>query len=211
MLDALTDAQKFALTALLEVTPVTTVGEFAGETSEVEYITTYRFEATMSGYPGWNWTITVAHLPDAEPTIVESELTPAEGALLAPDWVPWSERMEDYRAAQAALGEDVSDADVDGSDDDDDEDDLGGDILHGGDLDGVDIDEIDVSEIDDDLDESDLNEPDLDEPVELEALDLEVDEGEQPQAEGNSGSENPPRVPRRRQRARKEQQNNQGD
>jgi Protein of unknown function (DUF3027) len=211
MLDALTDAQKFALTALLEVTPVTTVGEFAGEISEAEYVTTFRFEATMSGYPGWNWTITVAHLPDAEPTIVESELTPAEGALLAPDWVPWSERMEDYRAAQAALGEDVSeDADV-SDDDDDDDDDLGGDILHGGDLDGVDIDEIDVSEIDDDLDESDLNEPDLDEPVELEALDLQVDEGEQPEAEGNSGSENPPRVPRRRQRARKEQQNNQGD
>jgi Protein of unknown function (DUF3027) len=212
MLDALTDAQKFALTALLEVTPVTTVGEFAGETSEAEYITTYRFATTMSGYPGWNWTITVAHLPDAEPTIVESELTPAEGALLAPDWVPWSERMEDYRAAQAALGEDLNaDADDDGSDDDDDDDDdLGGDILHGGDLDGVDIDEIDEPELDD-LDESDLNEPDLDEPVQLEALDLQVNEGEQPKAEGDSRSEDPPRVPRRRQRARKEQQNNQGD
>jgi hypothetical protein len=202
MLDALTDAQKFALTALLEVTPVQTVGEFAGETSEDEYVTTYRFAATMAGYPGWNWTVTVAQLPDSEPTIVESELLPAEGALLAPDWVPWSERMDEYRAAQAALGEELGeDADAEDSsdeedDDEDDEDDdePGGSILHGGDLDGVDIDELDVP-----------GEPDL------EPLDLQVDEGEQAETESDSGSENPPRVPRRRQRARKEQQNNQGD
>ena len=156
MLDSLSRAQKFALTALLEVTPVTTVGEFVGESSEAEYVTTYRFATTMPGYPGWNWTITVADLPDEHPTIIESELMPAEGALLAPDWVPWSERLEEYKAAQAALGETVSlegesdDDDLDDDDDDDDEDEdddedaLGSDTLHGGDLDGVDIDELDA-------------------------------------------------------------------
>ncbi len=202
MLDSLTESQKFALSALLEVTPVATVGEFVGETSEAEYVTTYRFATTLSGYPGWNWTITVADLPDEHPTIIESELMPADGALLAPDWVPWSERLEEYKAAQAALGEaaavegedseiDVDDDDDldddDDDDDDDDEDALGSDTLHGGDLDGVDIDE-------------------LDEP-ELGALDLQVDEGEQPEAESDSGSENPPRVARSRQRRGKEQQN----
>ena len=34
VLEALTEAQKFALTALLEVTPPATVGEFVGETDE---------------------------------------------------------------------------------------------------------------------------------------------------------------------------------
>ena len=165
MLDSLTDAQKFALTGLLEVTPVSTVGEFVGESSEAEYVTTYRFATTLAGYPGWNWTITIADLPDEHPTIIESELMPADGALLAPDWVPWSERLEEYKAAQAALGETVSlegesdddgldgdddDDDDDEDDEDDDEDALGSDTLHGGDLDGVDIDELDPAVVEDD-------------------------------------------------------------
>jgi hypothetical protein len=188
VLDALTEPQKFALTALLEVTPPSTVGDFVSETDEGGHVVSYRFATTMSGYPGWNWTVAVAHLPGEEPTIVESELLPAEGALLAPDWVPWSERMDDYRAAQLALGEAAADSDDDDDDEDDDEDDdFGSDNLHGGDLDGVDIDEA------------------------LEALDLQVDEPEEAEAESDSGSENPPRVTGRRKRASKEQQHNQGD
>jgi hypothetical protein len=196
VLDGLTDAQKFALTALLEVTPPATVGDFVSETDEGDSVFSYRFGTTLSGYPGWNWTVTIAHLPGEEPTIVESELLPAEGALLAPDWVPWSERMDDYRAAQAALGEaaadsddgtDDDDTDDDEDDEDDDDDEFGSDNLHGGDLDGVDIDEA------------------------LEALDLQVDEPDEAEPQGDSGSEDPPRVTGRRKRASKEQQTNQGD
>ena len=204
-LDSLTDAQKFALSALLEVQSPSGVGDFVSETDEGDHVVTYRFATTLSGYPGWNWTIAVAHLPEEEPTIVESELLPADGALLAPDWVPWSDRMDDYRAAQLALGgaavESDEDADED-EDEDDDEDVFGSDTLHGGDLDGVDIDEIDDEPADaiDDLSDAASG-----------PLDLQVDEGDQAESEGDSGSENPPRVPRRRKRASKEQQNNQGD
>ena len=128
-------------------------------------------------------------------------MLPADGALLAPDWVPWSDRMDDYRAAQLALGEAASDSDDDDDDDDDDEDASGSDTLHGGDLDGVDIDEIDdASDMVDELGDAELG-----------ALELQVDEGDQPESEGNSGSEDPPRVSRRRKRASKEQQDNQGD
>jgi hypothetical protein len=203
----LSDDQKFALKALLEETPVLTVGAFVGETDNGDNAITYAFAATMPGYPGWNWTITIAHLPGAEPTVVESELTPAEGALLAPDWVPWSDRMDDYRAAQAAVAEagavdddeDLSDDELDDDieDDDDDDDDLGSALLHGGDLDGVDIDELDDGQ-----------------PVEVEELELlpvQVAEREDAEPETDSGSENPPRVARRRKRASKEQQNNQTD
>jgi hypothetical protein len=213
VLDSLSDAQKFALSALLEVQSPSTVGEFVSETDEGDYVVTYRFATTMAGYPGWNWAIAIAHLPEEKPTIVESELLPADGALLAPDWVPWSDRMDDYRAAQLALGELASESDEDDDEDDDDEDAFGSDNLHGGDLDGVDIDEIDDS-VDDDaeLDELDDLTVELPEPVEgSETLELQVDEGDQAEAEGDSGSENPPRVPRRRKRASKEQQNNQGD
>jgi hypothetical protein len=223
----LTDDQKFALKALLEETPVLTVGAFVGETDNGDNAVTYAFAATMPGYPGWNWTITIAHLPGAEPTVVESELTPAEGALLAPDWVPWSDRMDDYRAAQAAMAEagaadddeDLSDDELDDDieDDDDDDDDLGSALLHGGDLDGVDIDELDDAELDDgQLDDAQLDDAQLDDgqPVEVEELELlpvQVAEREDAEPESDSGSENPPRVARRRKRASKEQQNNQAD
>ena len=239
MLDSLTEAQRFALTALLDVTSVATVGDFVSETDEGDYVTSYRFETTLPGYPGWNWTVTVADLPDEHPTIVESELLPAEGALLAPDWIPWSERMDDYRAAQLALGEAASE--VEGLDDDDDDDDdadddddidddedvFGSDNLHGGDLDGVDIDEIDEVDVDEvDVDEvgAEVDEfdaefetsssaPDVADVlvVELEALDLQVDESDEAKAEGDRGSEDPPRVARRRKRPGKEQQDEQAD
>jgi hypothetical protein len=57
---------------------------------------------------------------------------PGEGALLAPDWVPWSERLEEYRAAQAAAGEPdetavLDEDDPDDLDDDDHDDDHGDD------------------------------------------------------------------------------------
>ncbi|MDQ1563118.1 MAG: hypothetical protein QOI14_69 [Actinomycetota bacterium] len=218
----LTDDQKFALKALLEETPVLTVGAFVGETDNGDNAVTYAFAATMPGYPGWNWTITIAHLPGAEPTVVESELTPAEGALLAPDWVPWSDRMDDYRAAQAAMAEagaadddeDLSDDELDDDieDDDDDDDDLGSALLHGGDLDGVDIDELDDAELDDgQLDDAQLDDGQPVEVEELELLPVQVAEREDAEPESDSGSENPPRVARRRKRASKEQQNNQAD
>jgi Protein of unknown function (DUF3027) len=238
VLDSLTDAQKFALSALLEVQPPSTVGDFVGEMDEGDHVVTYRFATTLPGYPGWNWTIAVAHLPEEEATVVESELLPADGALLAPDWVPWSDRMDDYRAAQLALGEAAAELDDDDDDDDDDEDIFGSDNLHGGDLDGVDIDEIDdasdaVDELSDSVPEFGDPVPDLVEGSEfvegLEfvegralvevsefvegsgAFDLQVDERDEAKAEGDGGSENPPRVSRRRKRASKEQQDNQGD
>ena len=56
------------------------------------------FEATMAGYPGWHWTVSVGASLARNPTVLEAELMPGDGALLAPDWVPWSDRLADYRA-----------------------------------------------------------------------------------------------------------------
>jgi hypothetical protein len=209
---AMPNYREFARAALLEVTPAATIGDFVGDGAVGEEVTNYRFETTMSGYPGWIWSITVAHLSDQEPTVVESELLPADGALLAPDWVPWSERMDDYRAAQAAAAAAGEAVEVDGDDEDDDEDDddddFGSDVLHGGDLDGVDIDEADPDALG--ADEEEPDDADSEE-IESELLNVQVDQGDQAEAEADSGSENPPRVPRRRKRASKEQENHQGD
>jgi len=182
----LLDARDLALAALHEITPAATVGPAAGYVVEEDGAVSLRFENRLPGYPGWYWTVTVARVEGEEPTVLEAELLPGDGALLAPEWVPWAERLAEYRAHQAELaaqaqaddgeagadaGEDDPDDDQDDLDDEDegeldqdgiDEDDLdedeAEDLLHAGDLDGVDIDELDVSATEDD--EDDAEEPD---------------------------------------------------
>jgi hypothetical protein len=129
--------------ALLEITSADAVGANAGSVDEGDGVVSVHFETTLAGYPGWHWTVSVAHIDGGAPSVLETELLPGDGALLAPDWVPWVERLADYRAAQDAAGldggESEEEPEVDVDDDDDDE--LDNDVLHGGDLDGVDIDD----------------------------------------------------------------------
>ncbi|MFK0403700.1 DUF3027 domain-containing protein [Microbacterium sp. NPDC090225] len=167
----LIDAHDLALAALREITPANTIGPAAGFLPEEDGSVSLRFENRLAGYPGWYWIVTVARVDDEDPTVLEVELLPGDGALLAPDWVPWAERLADYRAHQvelaeqaAAAGDDAAAA-IDGADDegddDLDEDDLEDDepdILHAGDLDGVDIDELDDEADDDDSEEDDSDE-----------------------------------------------------
>ena len=156
------DLYEVAKAALLEITPEATIGAPSGQIEEAG-ATTVTFQANMTGYPGWHWTVSIATLDDAEPSVLEVELMPGNGALLAPDWVPWSERLADYEAAQEALAasEEPEDSELE-SDDDDDDDDLGSDVLHGGDLDGVDIDEPEDDSDDDDSDDDDSDDDDSD-------------------------------------------------
>lgn len=117
-----TSQEVVARAALAEISPVGTVGDLLESTAQEDGTSTLRFASTLSGYPGWHWSVSVAEIPGEEPTVMEAELMPGEGALLAPDWVPWAERLEDYRAAQAALAADSvveEEADDDAPDDDD--------------------------------------------------------------------------------------------
>ena len=181
--------RELALAALHEITPAATVGPAAGHTIEADGAVSLRFENRLPGYPGWYWTVSVAQIDDAEPTVLEVELMPGDGALLAPDWVPWVERLAEYRAHQAELAAqgDASEDDQEDVDDDlDDVDDLeasefdedGSPHLHGGDLDGVDIDELDEDsdesddDPDDDSDDDDASDDDDDsDDVESDAVD----------------------------------------
>ena len=160
-------AHDLALAALHEITPESTVGAPADYRVEAGGVVSLRFANRLPGYPGWFWTVSIARVEGADPTVLEVELLPGDGALLAPDWVPWAERLADYHAAQAALAEaahDEGDEDL-GEDADDDEDlddvedldasdfdDDGSPILHAGDVDGVDIDELAEAGADDDED-----------------------------------------------------------
>jgi hypothetical protein len=72
----------------------TDVGEHLGVRPESELAVTHAFAASLPGYRGWYWAVTVVRAPDAEPTVAEVVLLPGEGSLLAPQWLPWSERLQ---------------------------------------------------------------------------------------------------------------------
>ncbi|MFC8047655.1 DUF3027 domain-containing protein [Nocardia sp. NPDC057353] len=89
----LADAVELARRALLELEP-SGVGEHIGVSSEDEAAATHRFEATLPGYRGWQWAVVVAAAPgDDRVTVSESALLPGPDALVAPDFVPWDQRV----------------------------------------------------------------------------------------------------------------------
>jgi len=164
--ERLTGAHDLALSALHEITPADTVGPAAGYTLEDDGVVSLRFHTRLSGYPGWFWTVSVAVVEDSEPTVLEVELLPGDGALMAPDWVPWATRLAEYQAAQAAAASEDADDESDEDDSDDDESDDDDDDeepkarFHAGDLDGVDIDELDADHAHDDADEAETESED---------------------------------------------------
>jgi hypothetical protein len=175
---------RIARDALREITPDATVGELVSQADEGEGVTTLEFAATMSGYPGWHWTVSVAEVEDQAPTVLEAELLPGDGALLAPDWVPWSERLEDYRAAQAAVAAAEAEADDEDESDDDESDDA--DHEHDDDF-GDDPDD----GIDFEHDEHEL--PD-DESVAGAPAEVDVDEADEAETDADEAGPQPPDV-----------------
>jgi hypothetical protein len=118
-----------------------------------------------------------------EPSVLETELIPAEGALTAPDWVPWADRLDDYLAQQAHERELAGELDDELDDDDDDLDDDRLDEIDGGHLaddearaladDDLDDDDGDDDDDDDLADEHDLHRDDVFDGVDI---DLHLDD-----------------------------------
>ncbi len=152
--DDATVLEPIARQALGEITHAANVGSLR-DIVVADDVATVRFSTTQGGYPGWYWTVAVAVNPGLEPSVLETELIPAEGALTAPEWVPWADRLDDYLAQQAHERELAGDTESDDDDsdadehDDDDSDEPDDEVLdehdvHGDDgddvFDGVDID-----------------------------------------------------------------------
>ncbi|MFD4247865.1 DUF3027 domain-containing protein [Streptomyces sp. NPDC058525] len=70
------------------------VGEHVSAVAEGDRVVTHFFESKEPGYRGWRWAVTVTRASRAKNiTLDETVLLPGEDALLAPEWVPWSERL----------------------------------------------------------------------------------------------------------------------
>ncbi|MEO9248564.1 DUF3027 domain-containing protein [Citricoccus nitrophenolicus] len=86
------------------------VGNHVGAVADDDRLVTHRFAASLPGYGGWEWFATVARAPRSKVvTVCETGLLPGTDAILAPDWLPWSERVsqeEKIRLDAIAAGED---------------------------------------------------------------------------------------------------------
>jgi hypothetical protein len=92
------DAVCAAAVEVARAAAVETGGEGVGAHLEAiadgERLVTHLFEAAEPGYAGWCWSVTVARAPRSKHvTVCEVALLPGSGALLAPEWLPWSERL----------------------------------------------------------------------------------------------------------------------
>ena len=150
------------------------VGQFIESIDEGDDTFSYLFKSELKGYVDWRWSVTVYQPEGAEPTLSEFVLLPGEQSLIAPDWVPWSERLADYKALQlelerqaaldaeeAAEGEEAEDAEE--SEDDE--------------IELVDVDEDEIAEAE--------QEPEL--------LATEPDEGDSAEDDSDNAGKRPPR------------------
>lgn len=90
------DAQAIARdAALTEAEFATQVGDFVSvEYDDDNRIATYLFAADIPGYKGWRWGVTVAKVDEnSEPTICDVVVLPGPDSLLAPDHVPYRDRI----------------------------------------------------------------------------------------------------------------------
>jgi Protein of unknown function (DUF3027) len=70
------------------------VGEYLGAIADGDRVVTHSFAANEPAYRGWRWAVTLARASRSKVvTVDETVLLPGGDAVLAPEWVPWSERL----------------------------------------------------------------------------------------------------------------------
>ena len=88
-------ATDVARAALVEDVGEGDVGDYLGHVVEGERVVSHLFATTRPGYVGWHWSVTVARAPrQKHVTVDEVVLVPGDEAILAPEWLPYKERIK---------------------------------------------------------------------------------------------------------------------
>ncbi len=91
---ACAEAVDLARDAAVATVGAAQVGAHLGVQAEGERVVTHLFDCADPAYAGWRWAVTVVRAPRSKTvTVSETVLLPGPGALLAPDWVPWHDRL----------------------------------------------------------------------------------------------------------------------
>lgn len=120
----LADATDVARAALDAIAHPDEVGPSEATVALESRLVCHYFTCLKKGYRGWRWMVTLSRVPRSrKATVCEIGLVPGEGALLAPEWVPWEERLEPgdvgrddtlpYRAEDERLDQAYEDTDTD--------------------------------------------------------------------------------------------------
>jgi hypothetical protein len=105
---------ELALQALRETTELGLIGEFLSEAEIEKNVIEVRFACTLKQYQHWHWVVTLTQPDKRSPlTVSEINLLASEDAQLAPQWVPWAERLAEFRRQLRAEGKANSDAEAD--------------------------------------------------------------------------------------------------
>ena len=92
---ALADAVELARAAAVALAGAGYVGEHLGVHADGERLATHDFACLDPAYRGWRWAVTLTRASRSKTvTVDEAVLLPGPDSLLAPEWVPWSERLK---------------------------------------------------------------------------------------------------------------------
>jgi hypothetical protein len=110
----LKDKLAAAQAVLAELAEPNSVGEYLGEFEVMKNAVELRFSSTLRGYQNWYWSVVFTQVDKRkDATISEVQLLAGEGALLAPAWVPWAERLAEFRKQLRESGRAATDAEAD--------------------------------------------------------------------------------------------------
>ena len=84
-----------ARAALRDEVGAADVGDHLGHQVEGDRVVTHLFDCRRPGYVGWRWAVTVVRAPrQKRVTVDEVVLLPSDEAIVAPEWVPYRERIK---------------------------------------------------------------------------------------------------------------------
>jgi hypothetical protein len=92
--EAAAGAVDLARSAAEETAGPARVGQYLGAEADGDRTVTHQFECLDPAYVGWRWAVTVTRASRAKSiTVSETLLLPGPDSLLAPEWVPWRDRV----------------------------------------------------------------------------------------------------------------------
>ena len=102
-----------ARSAIEGITAASDIGRHLAAKSEGDRLVTHLFESRLPGYAGWQWfAVLTRNSRSKVVTVNELGLLPSEDSILAPEWVPWAERVrpEDEQEAEQERDQETAEA-----------------------------------------------------------------------------------------------------
>jgi hypothetical protein len=102
-----------ARTAVEGIAPAWQIGQHLGAKTEGDRLVTHLFESKLPGYQGWQWYAVLTRNSRSKiVTVNELGLLPSEDSVLAPEWIPWAERVRpgDEQGDEDAVADPVEQA-----------------------------------------------------------------------------------------------------